>query len=423
MSDSSKFENSRKRNYIEMIKINEGMTQSKKNHLKSLLKLGEPIKQDIIIHHKSNIRKTMSFNPPAINLTSDGNGKVQNKNLSEGDNQKTSHLICDNKQKDIINPFININNSSFTKSEKKNDVQNPFSTCSISSNNNINNPFIMTSTSNNNNNNNNPFSVPSTSNNNPFVNSSLLDNNNNKSINIFSDTSDKNKINPFINISNNNNNIFKNPSTSQNNPFININETNESSKHIVNPFININNNNNPFFNYNQNQIVQNNNDQNEEGVDENYNAEEEVKIEKDENKIKNLKEINYKNDIKLYSIQVENMQYLEIVDKKPKYVSLGNGILSIQNSKGKEGNNICMIVLRDENTKNIKIQAILSKNSTMEKVQLKNGKEIIVIKNIIATYSKYNSDSILQETKLTHLRIRTDPNKINEFLEETKKFL
>ena len=333
----------------------------------------------------------------------------------------TNNNIVENPFKDISknrieNPFkdfkpLNSNNSNNSRNDKQ--IINPFK----SNNNNIINPFISS--------NNNPFSNNSSTNNNNISNNNIQiknpfiqnasDNNNNPFISIgnYSNNNAKEIINPFIN-------PFKKTNIN-NNPF----QTNDCFiNNMNNPFRNVNSNTNIFTN-NQSQIPNNNNvninnedDDNDNGG-ENINVEEEIKIEKDESKLKEFKEFKYERNDKFYEAKVENLQYFD--RKENKYVSVGNGIFSLQ-EENEGGKKRGLFVLRDINTKNIKIQGIILDKTSIEKSKLKNGVEFIMIKNILATYSKYDKDKIYQETNLTYIRIRIDLSKIDELCNRASEF-
>ena len=116
------------------------------------------------------------------------------------------------------------------------------------------------------------------------------------------------------------------------------------------------------------------------------------------------------------------MQYLEKEKDKSKFVSVGEGMLSFQEENNNNGKKVGIFVLRDMFTKNIKIQGIIIDSSIVEKGKLKNGLEFIMIKNILATYSKYDRDSINQETKLTFIRIRVEQNNFENLFNKAKEF-
>lgn len=361
--------------------------------------------------------------------------------------------------KEQINPFHSNNNSFFVKpnnnksqienSNKNNVVENPFLAISkpkIENPFKISNPFTVNNSNNDNNstnknpfisNNNNIINPFASSNKNPFSSTSSINSNTNK------EQKNNEVKNPFI--QNNINNIFASNETSNSNnkiinPFENNygnifntkennNNSNENNKIINNPFSNNSNNengssSNPFNAFNNNPFIMNsskfqNKNDNEE---ENLNVEEEVKIEKDENKLKQFKEVKYENKDKFYEIQIDNMQYLVREDGKNKYVSIGPGMLSFQEEKDKNGAKKGIIVLRDTNTKNIRIQGIIIDSSSVEKAELKNGLQFIMMKNILAVSSKYYIDDITQETKLTFIRIRINKDNLDLLFNKAKEF-
>ena len=73
---------------------------------------------------------------------------------------------------------------------------------------------------------------------------------------------------------------------------------------------------------------------------------------------------------------------------------MGEGVLSLEKEKNKEGKKNGILVLRDLSTKNVIIQGIIINSSVVEKNKLKNGVEYIMIKNILAIYTKYNIEKI-----------------------------
>ena len=318
------------------------------------------------------------------------------KSLNSNNSQNSSN---DNNQK-VINPFKSTNNNIINPFISSNN--NPFSNSSSTSNNNIQikNPFIQS------NNNNNSIQIK-----NPFIqsknNNSIFNSNNNSN-----NSKSTNKIsNPFIN-------PFKNPNPNINsNPFI-------TKELIKNPFINVNSNTNIITDNQRKSPNANNfniNTPDNDNGEENINVEEEIKIEKDENKLKNFKEIEYKTNNKFYEGQIENLQYLDREEDKNKYISIGGGVFSLQ-EENEGGKKRGIFVLRDSSTKNIKIQGIILDKSSVEKSRLKNGLEFIMIKNILAIYSKYNKESLSHETKLTYIRIRIDLSKIDELFNRAKEF-
>ena len=204
-------------------------------------------------------------------------------------------------------------------------------------------------------------------------------------------------INPFLSIKNNTNNFI--------NPFLNNNS---------NTFTSI-----PFNNTNNNNSEENSNEEDDDN--ESFEEEEEIKIEKNENNL--FKEVKYENNNKFYEVEVENVQYLDKDNKEKKYVSVGEGVLSLEKEKNKEGKKNGILVLRDISTKNVIIQGIIISSSVVEKNKLKNGVEYIMIKNILAIYTKYNIEKIIQETKLTYLRIKVgNKNELDNLFEKIKEF-
>ena len=396
---------------------------------------------------------------------------IKNNNSSEN---KNNPFININNNNNKINPFITNNNSCFTKSNEikidhnenkdsnKNICENPFlaiknpfklNTLSVNNtNDNISNPFSF------NNNNLNPFKSNNNKNTkNPFLNNPVNNNDNNTKKDIkfenpflsnlktnpfLSNTKDINQkdniniFNPFVNIANpfnelqkdnNNNNSNNNNNNKIINPFLSIKNT---SNNHYNPFLS--NVNNPFdFMNNFNNVNQTSNNDNNNNPfknkseaknkeDENLNIEEEVRIEKDEDKLKTFKEIKYEKENKFYETEIENLQYFYRDNEKNKYISIGPGMLSFQveNNEGKKSG---IFVLRDLNTKNIKIQGMFINKSEVEKNKLKNGPEFILIKNVLASYPKYTEAKI--ETKLTYIRIKVNNNNLETLFNKAKEFL
>ena len=140
--------------------------------------------------------------------------------------------------------------------------------------------------------------------------------------------------------------------------------------------------------------------------------------------MKLLNEVNYEKINKFYEIEIQNLQYLEKEKEsnKSKYISLGAGMLTFQEEEN-NGNKKGIMVLRDIATKNIKIQGLIIKSSDIEKMSLKSGLEFIMIKNIFATYSKYNEHSnITQENQLTYFRIKVEKSELETLFSKGKEF-
>ena len=213
-----------------------------------------------------------------------------------------------------------------------------------------------------------------------------------------------------------------------------MNNKNISDEIPTNPFISDNeqaNKNNPFmtnglsnpFKFNANNLKNDSSiKENSEEDEDNKDLEEEVKIEKDEDKLKNLKEVQYSKTDKFYEIEIENLQYLEHGKDKNKYISIGGGIFDYQEEKDENGKNVGIFILRESSTKKIKLQGIIIDSTSVEKAKLKNGLEFIFIKNILVKYSKYDPDKITEETKITYLRIRINKNEIDNFYNKTNEF-
>ena len=349
---------------------------------------------------------------------------INNNNINKKNNNIVENPFKDISKHKIENQLKNSNPLKANNTNKDNKtITNPFNT----NNNNIINPFISS--------NKNPFSSTSSNNGNIFFN-------NNKDIQVKNPFLNNN-LNPFTSIGNNsitNGNNNTNTNNKILNPFLNNNLiSNEKSDNSNNPFLE-NKSANPFFSSHNNQftnIFNNNNQQNStnknEGNmnedEENINVEEEIKIEKDENKLKYFKEIKYEtnNNNTFCVFKIENMQYLGKVENKPenkvenKYISIGGGMLCIQ-EENDGGKKIGILILRDIYSKNIKIQAKILDDSCVEKSKLKNGLEFIMIKKILATYFKYDENTLSKETRLTNIRIRIDLNELDNLFKCLKEF-
>ena len=198
------------------------------------------------------------------------------------------------------------------------------------------------------------------------------------------------------------------------------------NSNITNPFtgIGLKNNfssieKNPFSENNNNK---NNNNNQEEINDEDscVNVEEEVKIEKDDSKLQRFKKIEVENDQKFYETPVQNCQYLDIVDGKAKFISLGESLFSLQQYKNEKGI-FGQIVAREPHTKIIKLQGIFNENSKIEKVQLSAGLTIIVYKDILTTFSKDGTNRI---TKKSNIRVKVSNEKnLEELFEASNQFM
>ena len=436
-------------------------------------KMGEEV--NLNDNNKTNIssksennKNTNKINPFLTNNNSCFNNSDKNKSFTNGENFNNN---IDNKNM-CENPFLAIS---------KNKIENPFKLPSsnaffnsINANSNINNknaplnPFLT-----NDNKILNPFKANNVNTNNPFTNANFNNNNNDNSINAqVKDQISNNNNNPFkVNLNkdlnsntnkNINNNINNNNGANNlynpflNNPFNNEkerennNSLSDDNKNIVNPFLSIANNsnmnvnpflstnknsantNNPFFsnpfvsisNINSNQLPNNNNMKNEEKKEEEEdieNVEEEVKIEKDENKLKKFKEIKYEKENKFFEIIIENLQYFDKNNEKSKYVSVGPGMLSLQ-QENKDGKKSGIFVLRDLSTKIIKIQGVIINSSTVEKAKMKNGLEYILVKNVLANFIKYTNLEDVRETILTYLRIKVNRDNLETLLDKINEF-
>ena len=397
-------------------------------------------------------------------------------------NNSDKNILSNNRDENINNN--NVDNKNICENPflvlSKNKIDNPFKVPrtnaffnSLNSNSNLNNknaplnPFLT-----NDNKILNPFKINNVNPNNPFTNTNV---NNNNSINTQTKDQNSNNYNPFkmnlnkdLNSSTNkniNNNINNNNNVANNlyNPFLNNpfkkeeketlnnNGNSNDNKNIVNPFLSIannsnsntnfnpflnnntsNNTNNPFFsnpfisisNINSNQLPNNNNIKNEEKKEEeedNQNVEEEVEIERDDNKLKKFKEIKYEKENKFFEIIVENLQYFDKNNEKNKYVSVGPGMLSLQ-FENKEEKKVGIFVLRDLSTKIIKLQGVIINSSTVEKAKMKNGLEFILVKNVLANIIKCTNIEDVRETILTYLRIKVNRDNLDNLLDKTQEF-
>lgn len=458
------------------------------------------VEQNLIIHHKRNLRKSLFHNSKKDfdkeQKQKEPKGNIDNKTNANNKNIKHGDIIINTGKKLIKRPnnllmrkedLMDEKERKEYEEKKKNDEEckkrdepfNPFGVVvkdflkknqeKPESNNNTNslNPFkninyepgeII----------NNPFKLPSQdkiNKSNPFMN--LAQKNENSidkttDLNPFKNVqSNLNNLNPFIQnkkdnkiqnhtfISDNNNpflNIITNKTN--NNPFLDINDKTNN-----NPFLNNNNktNNNPFLNGNN----EKNNDQTKNPFlikdssnvftfdsnnlihdsdknAENKNKEEEedgpaffdseIKIEKDEDKHKNLKEVHYKTNQKFFEAKIENLQFLEQENGKSKYTTKGSGLFSFELDKNEQGKNIGLFTLREISTKNVKLSGIIIDSTSVEKAKLRAGLDFIFIKNILVKYSKYNSNGLSEQTKITFLRIRVKNEELDNFYNKTNEF-
>ena len=417
--------------------------------------------QKLIIHHKKNLRKSMFFNSKEdfdknfsqkekssnmvdrdINKDNKNNIITRNKELIFGnilmkkqdfpENYRSQNKKNDKENKDSSQNsiYIKIEDDSNEKNEINRKISNPFNINIKNSNENniFNNPFKP---------NENPFKIndkDKINQSNPFINISKdnINSNLNKDtrINPFTKT-ESNTNNPFItseNIKMERNPFIINNGGNSNNPFLN-NNANQNN----NPFLNnnANQNNNPFVTNDSKNIFTSNSDnikkdsdvkEQSDDEEELKKLQEEVKIEKDENKLKNFKDIKLAKSDKFFETEIENSQLLEREQGKSKYLSKGCGIFSYQEEKDEKGKKTGIFTLRDKATKNILLQGIIIDLTSVEKAKLKNGLEFILIKNILVKYSKYSTDKITEETKITFLRIRVKKEEIDNFYNKTNEF-
>ena len=403
----------------------------KKNIILEKTSKNGPFEQKLVLHHKRNKRKTMIYDSKqdfdkeqrqeeqksnlienSINIINKDNKnrnviftgkrylKFDNLLIKKGDlhdeeekrkmnENKKNEKQGDNKAK-TINPFKNVF-TNFKNEENKDEKNN------INVNSWKENPFKIDNKKHEIFN--NPFKIPEKNENNSYSQNPFLINNTVK-----------------------NENPFKITNISKNNDFENVNEKkNENTNDSLtkNPFIDSNLFTFSAFNLNKNNNSTLNEAKKEQSDDEDdKNIEEEVKIEKDENKLQDFKEVEYSQSNKFYETEIANLQFLERENGNNKYIAKGSGLFSLQQEKDENGKNIGIFVLREISTKNIKLQGIILDSTTVEKSKLKNGLEFIFVKNILVKYSKYNADKLTEETKMTFLRIRINMNEIvnNYFL-------
>ena len=442
----------------------------KRNILQNSFNNNAPIiEQKLIIHHKRNLRKSMLYNsknefdkvqkqkePKSdLNKNNNINGNKNDKKEDYINTDKRSIKFNDNllmrkedfldekekkeleeknknKQKNkngkAFNPFGILVDEFLEKNKEKPEINNN-NTTSLNPFKNIN--YKTTEITNN------PFTLPSQdkiNKINPFM--ELLSNKNNNKDN-------KTQLNPFINAQNNSNQfnpfLIKDDKNSNNtkinNPFLK-NDEGVSNKQTNNPFL-LNNDgvnkgpsNNPFlingssniFTFSSNNLKHDPSEIHEKQSDDEdkNNIEEEVKIEKDENKFKDLKEVQYQKKNKFFETEIENLQFLEQENGKNKYTSKGSGIFSFEEDKNEQGEKVGIFTLREKSTKNIKLKGIVINSTSVEKSQLKTGLEFIFIKDILVKYTKYYSMSEI--TKITFLRIRVKEDKVDDFYNKTNDF-
>ena len=88
-----------------------------------------------------------------------------------------------------------------------------------------------------------------------------------------------------------------------------------------------------------------------------------------------------------------------------------------------DGKKSGILVLRDLNSKNIRIQGMIINKSEVEKSKLKNGVKFILIKNILASYPKMvRGNPIVYETRLTYIRIKINKNNLDTLFSKIKEF-
>ena len=433
------------------------------------------VEQNLIIHHKRNLRKSLLHNSkqdfdkeqkqkePKENLDKKNNSNNENnknkdiiinsgkkliklplnllmkkedlmdeKERREYEEKKKNNEACNNKGK-AFNPFGCVVKDFLKKNQEKSETNtniaslNPFKNINYEPSEIINNPFKLPS-------------QDKINKSNPFMNLAQKNESNKDK---------KSDLNPFKNIQNNSNNynpfiMSNNDNKIQNNTLIGDNNTKINNPFIINndktnsnPFLNNNetNNgqqNNPFlmkdssnvFTFDSNNLKQDpnkNQDNNKEEENPEY-FNEDVKIEKDEEKHKNLKEVQYKTNQKFFETKIENLQFLEQENGKSKYTTKGNGLFSFELDKNEQGKNIGLFTFREISTKNVKLSGMIIDSTTVEKSKLRVGLEFIFIKNILVKYTKYNSNGLSEQTKVTFLRIRVKNEELDNFYNKTNEF-
>ena len=433
------------------------------------------VEQNLIIHHKRNLRKSLLHNSkqdfdkeqkqkePKENLDKKNNSNNENnknkdiiinsgkkliklplnllmkkedlmdeKERREYEEKKKNNEACNNKGK-AFNPFGCVVKDFLKKNQEKSETNtniaslNPFKNINYEPSEIINNPFKLPS-------------QDKINKLNPFMNLAQKNESNKDK---------KSDLNPFKNIQNNSNNynpfiLSNNGNKIQNNTLIGDNNTKINNPFIINndktnsnPFLNNNetNNgqqNNPFlmkdssnvFTFDSNNLKQEpnkNQDNNKEEENPEY-FNEDVKIEKDEEKHKNLKEVQYKTNQKFFETKIENLQFLEQENGKSKYTTKGNGLFSFELDKNEQGKNIGLFTFREISTKNVKLSGMIIDSTTVEKSKLRVGLEFIFIKNILVKYTKYNSNGLSEQTKVTFLRIRVKNEELDNFYNKTNEF-
>ena len=433
------------------------------------------VEQNLIIHHKRNLRKSLLHNSkqdfdkeqkqkePKENLDKKNNSNNENnknkdiiinsgkkliklplnllmkkedlmdeKERREYEEKKKNIEACNNKGK-AFNPFGCVVKDFLKKNQEKSETNtniaslNPFKNINYEPSEIINNPFKLPS-------------QDKINKSNPFMNLAQKNESNKDK---------KSDLNPFKNIQNNSNNynpfiLSNNCNKIQNNTLIGDNNTKINNPFIINndktnsnPFLNNNetNNgqqNNPFlmkdssnvFTFDSNNLKQEpnkNQDNNKEEENPEY-FNEDVKIEKDEEKHKNFKEVQYKTNQKFFETKIENLQFLEQENGKSKYTTKGNGLFSFELDKNEQGKNIGLFTFREISTKNVKLSGMIIDSTTVEKSKLRVGLEFIFIKNILVKYTKYNSNGLSEQTKVTFLRIRVKNEELDNFYNKTNEF-
>ena len=366
--------------------------------------------------NEENINKGESFNPFGF-VVNDFLKKNQEKPDTTNNNSTSLNPFKNINYK----PSIIINNPFKLPDQDKINKSNPFMNLVQENKSNIDNNFVSNPFKNikNKENNINPFSI--NNNDNKIQNNPFLINKDEKSYNPFLINKDEKSSNPFlINKDEKSNNPFLNNNNEKSyNPFLN-NNFDSNNDHPKNPFLK--NDSSNIFTFNSNNLKKESNENPGINIydEDDENIEEEIKIEKDENKLKNFKEVQYQTNNKFYQTEIENLQFLEQENGKNKYTSKGSGLFSFELTKDEKGKNVGIFTLREISTKIIKLNGIIINSTSVEKSKLKNGLEFIFIKNILVKYIKYESGKL--QTKITFLRIRVKKEEIDNFYNKTNEF-
>ena len=294
----------------------------------------------------------------------------------------TNSILFENNSKEKTNSNNNNKNSSFSlfnnnnnKNEEKNETKKEISLFENNNNNNSSNGLFKNEGNslfgNNNNSNslfkNNLFENVSSKNDSifsPKTTNSLFNNSNNQSLFNNSKNEEKNSKNLFSNFEKNNDkNLFGNNLFSNNNNNNNNGKLFNHSNNLFN-FNNVENNSNFLSNKNNNE----NKEENSES-DEFFNEENKQKENKTIIELKKEDE----NYIRKYSKNIDDIFVFS--NEKKKYISRGNGIISIEFSKEKSKQKIAILIFRNQTGK-ILIESCFNKSFNNFKVYMKGLKNI-----------------------------------------------